>query len=222
MSQVHLDSKQIQKGLVILVLFVLLRAALTYATGANYRSQTPWQHIIFLAGGFLILSVGLTYFGFTRWVGVNIGAWWGFDKKRLWSDIGWGFLGFVIGLFVNVGFALLALQLGLIPQEAAASQPSHAALTDWPLNIFFGFAIAGFQEETIFRGFLTEALQQKFSVLWSVILQAVIFAVAHIGYLPMERWVFFILAFVFGLLFGVLRQTRGSLMSAWIAHGLIG
>lgn len=55
MSQVHLDSKQIQKGLIILALFVLLRAVQTYAAGANYGSQTTWQHIIFLSVGFLIL-----------------------------------------------------------------------------------------------------------------------------------------------------------------------
>ena len=95
MSQVHLDSKQIKKGLVLLVLFVLIRAALTYATRANGESQTMGQRILFLVGGFLILSVGLTYLGFTRWVGVDIRQWWGFDKKRLWgiwAGAFWGLL----------------------------------------------------------------------------------------------------------------------------------
>lgn len=222
MSQVHLDSKQIKKGLVLLILFVLIRAALTFATDANSESQTLSQRILFLAGGFLILSVGLTYFGFTRWVGVDIWQWWGFNKKRLWGDIGWGVLGFLVGFFINIAFALLALQIGLIPQEAVASQPMQSPLMDWGLSVFFGFAIAAFQEETLFRGFLMEALQKRFSIVWSLLLQALVFSLAHLGYIPLERWVFFILAFVFGLLFGALRLKRGTLMAPWIAHGLIG
>lgn len=222
MSQVHLDSKQIKRGLVLLIVFVLLRAGLTYLTEANGEMQTMWQRIVFLVGSFLLLSVGLTYFGFTRWVGVDISLWWSFNKKRLWGDIGWGVLGFIAGFIVNMAFALLALQIGLIPQEAVVSQPSQSPLVDWVLSVFFGFAIAAFQEETIFRGFLMEVLQKRFSVVWSVILQALVFSLAHLGYIPLEIWVFFLLAFIFGLLFGALRVKRGSLMSPWIAHGLIG
>jgi len=115
--------------------------------------------------------VGLTNFGFTRWVGVDLRQWWHYDRKRLAGDIGWGFLGFILCFFVNIGFVLLASGFGLLPQEAVTAQPARLSFLDWFLNLFFGFAIASFQEETIFRGFLMDALQQRFGLAWNVIIQ---------------------------------------------------
>ncbi|HSL45351.1 MAG TPA: type II CAAX endopeptidase family protein [Anaerolineales bacterium] len=218
----HLDSQQIKKGFVLLGIFIALRAILTYITGATGEAQSLLQRVAFLAAGFFMLSIGLTYFGFTRWVGVDLSQWWNFDKKRLPGDIGWGLLGFTLAFVVNIGFVLLASQLGLIPPAATASQPAQLGLWDWLLNLFFGFAIAGFQEETIFRGFLMDALHERFGSTGSVLIQSLIFSLAHIGYFPLEGWIFFVLAFVMGLLFGLLRMKRGSLIAAWIAHGLTG
>ena len=121
-----------------------------------------------------------------------------------------------------MAFALLAFQIGLIPQESATPQPSQSPWMDWALSVFFGFAIAALQEETIFRCFLMKALQKRFSLVWSLVLQALVFSLAHVGYIPLERWALYILTFIFGLLFGALRLKRSSLMSPWIAHGLIG
>ncbi|HSK87699.1 MAG TPA: CPBP family intramembrane glutamic endopeptidase, partial [Anaerolineales bacterium] len=197
-------------------MFVVIRAILTYVTGANGESQSTMQRVVFLGGAFLILSVGLTYFGFTRWVGVDLRRWWKLERKRLPGDIGWGLLGFILAFLINIGFVLLASKFGLIPQEAAMTQATQPTLADWLLNLFFGFAIAGFQEETIVRGFLMDALAHRFNLIWSMIIQALVFSLAHIGYFPLERWIFFILAFVMGLLFGALKLKRGSLITAWI------
>jgi membrane protease YdiL (CAAX protease family) len=112
--------------------------------------------------------------------------------------------------------------MGLIPQEAASAQPVQLTLTDWLSNVFFGFAIASFQEETIFRGFLFDVLHERFNTFWSVIFQALIFSVAHIGYYPFDRWILFILAFFLGIVYGALRAKRGNVIAAWIAHGLTG
>lgn len=222
MSHTSLNSQQIRKGLTLLAMFVVIRAILTYITGVNGESQSTLQRAVFLGGAFLILSVGLTYLGFTRWAGVDLKCWWNFDNKRLPGDIAWGFLGFILAFVVNIGFVLLASRFGLIPPAVPASPPVQLSLVDWVLNLFFGFAIAGFQEETIFRGFLMDVLYERFGSVGSVILQAVIFSIAHIGYFPLERWFFFVLAFVMGLLFGALRAKRGSLVAAWITHGLTG
>lgn len=224
MSTITLSSQQIKKGLTLLVVFIALRALLTYLTGASDEGivQNAWQRIVFLVGGFLVLSVGLTYFGFTHWIGVDLGQWWRFDRRHLLGDIGWGTLGFILGFVANFGVILFASQFGLIPQEIAPTQPAQPTSVDWLLNLFFGFAIAGFQEETIFRGFLMDALQERFGTVRSVFLQALIFSLAHIGYFPLSLWFLFVLAFVLGLLYGLLRVKRGSLVAAWIAHGLIG
>jgi membrane protease YdiL (CAAX protease family) len=67
--------------------------------------------------------------------------------------------------------------------------------------LFFGLAIAGFQEETIFRGFLQRVLTERFGIWPGNILQAAAFSVAHIGYYPLTAWPLFILAFVLGMVF---------------------
>jgi membrane protease YdiL (CAAX protease family) len=222
MSSVSINSKQLKKGLVILALFIILRAIIANLSDVNSETQETWQRIVFLGGGFLILSVGLVYFGFSRWVGVDLRKWWQFDKRRLPGDIGWGVVGFLLGFFINVGVIIFSSQMGLIPQEVTSAQPVQLTLIDWLSNIFFGFAIASFQEETIFRGFLFDALHERFNTFWSVIFQALIFSVAHIGYYPLDRWILFILAFFLGIVYGALRAKRGSVIAAWISHGLIG
>ncbi len=88
--------------------------------------------------------------------------------------------------------------------------------------LFFGLAIAGFQEETIFRGFLQGVPTERFGIWPGNILQAAVFSIAHIGYYPLTAWPLFIVAFVLGILFGWLNIKRGTLIVPWIAHGLVG
>jgi hypothetical protein len=95
MSSGSINSTQLKKGLLILAIFIVLRAIIANLSGVNSETQETWQQIVFLGGVFLVLSVGLVYFGFSRWVGVDLRKWWHFDKRRLLGDIGWGIVGFL-------------------------------------------------------------------------------------------------------------------------------
>lgn len=95
-----------------------------------------------------------------------------------------------------------------------------------PWAICFGFFIASWQEENIFRGFLPNyLLSRNYSKESTIIIQALIFSLAHLGFynfMPLFNLVFSLLfAFILGLLFGFLRIYTGSQVPAFIAHGLI-
>lgn len=217
-----LSNQQIKKGLLILAAFVILRTILARVGEMDQGLQFNTRSILFLGSAFLIMSVGLVYFGFSRWVGIDLWQWWRFDRKRLPGDIGWGLLGWFSGLVLTLVIVIPVAQLSLVPEAMMNSQSALPSLGGWLLSLFFGFAIAGFQEETIFRGFLQGVLTERFGRWPGNILQAAIFSLAHIGYFPWKAWPLFIIAFVLGLVYGWLRLKRGTLVVPWLAHGLMG
>jgi len=217
-----LSKEQIKRGLLIIVAFVILRAVMARIGEVEQGLQVNMRSILFLTSAFLIMSVGLVYFGFSRWVGIDLRQWWRFDRKRLLGDGGWGLLGYLGGMVLTLIVVIPVAQLGLIPESVMNNQAASLSLGGWLLALFFGFAIAGFQEETIFRGFLQGILTERFGRWPGNLGQAALFSVAHVGYFPWEAWPLFIVAFLLGLVYGWLRLKRGTLVAAWLAHGLMG
>jgi membrane protease YdiL (CAAX protease family) len=86
----------------------------------------------------------------------------------------------------------------------------------------FGFAVASFEEETLFRGFLQTELADRYGEWPAVVIQAGAFSVAHVGYYPFTALYLFAAAFAGGLVYGWLRKRRGRLLAPGIAHGLLG
>jgi len=221
------------RGLVLLGVFVVLRAVVARAWDRYFPGgySTDPLFLGFLGGIFLLLSVGLVYLGFTRWVGVDLEAWW-FDRSQLRGDLLWGVVG-IVGVFVvTVGgvLALTALVPGLAPVAGAGAAPaptvSQGEAGGFAVNLllgwFFGFAIAAFQEETLFRGFLQSLLQDRYGRLVAIVGQAVVFTLAHLGYYPVSAWPLLLVVFLVGLITGWLVDRRGTLLSAGIAHGFVG
>lgn len=200
-----LSNEQIKKGLLILAAFVILRAILARIGEIDQGLQFNTRSILFLSSAFLIMSVGLVYLGFSRWVGIDLQQWWLFDRKRLLGDGGWGLLGYFSGLVLTLGIVIPVAQLDLVPDNVMNGQPAPPSPGVWLLSLFFGFAIVGFQEETIFRGFLQGVLTERFGRWPGNILQAAVFSLAHVGYFPWDAWPLFIIAFVLGPVYGWLR-----------------
>jgi membrane protease YdiL (CAAX protease family) len=221
------------RGLALLGAFVVLRAVLARAWDRYFPGgySTDPLFLAFLGGIFLLLSVGLVYLGFTRWVGVDLRAWW-FDRQRLRGDLLWGVAGIVLVLAATLGgtLALTALFPELASVGAAGAAPSPTvtagAASGFAVNLllgwFFGFAIAAFQEETLFRGFLQGLLQERYGRSVAIVGQAAVFALAHLGYYPVSAWPLLLVVFLVGLVTGWLVDRRGTLLPAGIAHGFIG
>jgi len=228
-----LTRTQRRRGLVLLGSFVVLRAILARVWDRYFPGgySTDPLFLAFLGGIFLFLSVGLVYFGFTRWVGVDLRRWW-FDRQRLRGDLLWGVAGIVLVFAVTLGgtLALTALFPGLAPVGEAGADPSPTDAADaasgFAVNLllgwFFGFAIAAFQEETLFRGFLQGLLQERYGRLVAIVGQAGVFALAHLGYYPVSAWPLLLVVFLVGIVTGWLVDRRGTLLPAGIAHGFVG
>jgi membrane protease YdiL (CAAX protease family) len=223
---------QIRKVIVILVLFVTLRlvAARIWERlfGGEYQLSIAFAAFVF--GVFLVMSVLLIYLGFTRWVGVDLKAWW-FRRGRIWGDLAWGVGTLLVFLLIVCGGLLIPAFLGVEPPSWVAGQPVHFPTLDHLAGMvvfgpFFGFAIAAFQEETLFRGFIQGALVGKVGRWPANFIQAALFSAAHLGLEPLEpigQLAFiFVFRFLSGLVFGWLRDRRGSLLAPGVFHGLIG
>ena len=135
-------------------------------------------------------------------------------------------------LVVTVGgvLALTALVPWLAPVEGVGAAPAPTVtqgavggfLVNLLLGWFFGFAIAAFQEETLFRGFLKRLLQERYARAVAVLRQAAVFALAHLGYYPVAAWPLLLVVFPVGLITGWLVDRGGTLLAAGIAHGFVG
>jgi len=226
---------QVKKSMVILICFVGMRlvAARLWDSwfGMVYELSVPF--LVFLLGIFLVMSVGLVYIGFTRWVGLDLGSWW-FKPGRIKGDIKWGVGAIILGGVSILGIGIVMLLFNITPPMVEATQESDISLAqtlaqipiDLVLGWFFGFGIAAFQEETIFRGFLQGELGRRYGAWVGNLLQALVFSFTHLGMAPLGSIgdVVFQLVFRFGsgLLFGWLRMKRGTLLPAGIVHGFIG
>ena len=152
--------------------------------------------------------------------------------KRLRGDLLWRVVGIVLVLAATLGgtLALAALFPGLAPVGEAGASPSPTVATgaasDFAVTLllgwFLGFAIAAFQEETLFRGFLQSILQDRYGRIVAIVGQAALFALAHLGYYPVSAWPLLLVVFLVGIVTGGLVDRRGMLLAAGIAHGFVG
>jgi membrane protease YdiL (CAAX protease family)/Na+-transporting methylmalonyl-CoA/oxaloacetate decarboxylase gamma subunit len=223
------------RGLVLLGTFVVVRAVVARGWDRYFPGgySTDPLFLASLGGTFLLLSVGLVYLGFTRWVGVDLRAWW-VDRARLRGDLVWGVLGAVAVFLVTIGGALALTTVfpGLNPAGATGAAPASTAtgaggaatglVVNLLLGLFFGFAIAAFQEETLFRGFLQRLLEERYGRLLAIVGQAAVFTLAHLGYYPVSAWPLLFVVFLVGIVTGVLVDRRGTLLPAGLAHGFVG
>jgi membrane protease YdiL (CAAX protease family) len=210
---------QVRRGGVLLVAFVALRAALTWAFPPEPMGSALEPRFLAYAGlAFVLGSVGLVYLGFGRWVGVDLLGWWA-DRRHLRGDLGWG----LIGLAGGVGLTL-ALSLAVVSTGAAAAPPPGAApsAAEYAALLVFGLAVASFQEETLFRGFLQTCLAERIGSWPAIVAQAAAFSLAHVGYAPLTAWPLYAAAAALGVWLGWLCHRRGRLLAPGLAHGLLG
>jgi len=224
---------QVRRGIVITAGFIFLRLIAVRLLKNLFGSvdfQVSLKFTLFLFTVFLVMSVGLIYLGFTKWVGIDLSKWW-FKRKRIRGDIGWGLVGLIFaGIIFIVSVVVAFVLLGLRPEalEAEKSQlpPLHLVPVWLILHLFFGFAIAAFQEETLFRGFWQIIFTERFGNWPGNILQAALFSLAHIGLEPLDSLSMFLflllLRFGMGIVFGWLKMKRQTLLAPAIAHGIIG
>jgi len=178
-----------------------LRAIPQSSRAPFYAITILWE---WLLTGYVLLGVRLHH---TSLLEVT-GARWK-SAKEVFRDIGIAFSFWLVALIV----------LGLVAHLLHVSRQSVRFLApQGHLEVFLWVAVsctAGICEETMFRGYL-----QKQFIAWTrsapagVLLSAVAFGAGHIYQGAKSA----VVITVFGLLFGILAQWRGSMRPGMLAH----
>lgn len=208
-----LQNHRLLWGFMLVVAFSLLRMVETVTWRQWFGSldfQESLSFALFLLFWFVLMSVGLIVGGII-WLTKTSWQELGWTRKGLLKSIGLGLVGFVL-IYINV--IVWAMLKGTTdPPETFA--PS---LTRLLLVTVFAFGLPAWVEENLFRGYLQPLLAGKMSIWLAIIVQAVIFSVAHLGY--SSHLLDFGSTFVTGLILGWLRGRESSLVAPFIAHGL--
>lgn len=88
------------------------------------------------------------------------------------------------------------------------------------LAILNGVVQTAFAEELLFRGLIAGSLSRRLPIVWTNVLQALIFLLPHLLILQVmpEMWGLLPLVFVGALLFGWMRIKSGSIIGPWLMH----
>lgn len=122
------------------------------------------------------------------------------------------------GIILSASTALALYQYLVRPplSELAERLPLHSGLPLLAAGAVFALSNA-IMEEVIFRGVLQDALVSQVGQTAGVVVQAAIFGLGHAhGYPPGKIGA--VLAGLYGLILGVLRQWSGGLGAAILAH----
>lgn len=191
---------------------------LTVLCGIHDRREI-WQAppaAFLINGGVGLFEIGVVFrIGMVRYARLSFrDAGW---RDLVLRDVAYGVVGFLALAFVLT--CVIARESGFrdaltgIAETIAHYTPQQRAL--W---VLMG-VIAAIPEETIFRGILQPTLQQKLGRWPGIVLSAFIFSIYHVQYalvLPL-----LVSHFVFGLIFGLLRERTGTLWAPAIAHALV-
>ena len=209
-------------GLVLVLGLGIIRAcgaAVMRKLWGDIDLEPSLRGVVFLLVVFVVGSVGLIGGGLFGLAGVS----WerlGWRRDRLGWEIVRGLLALVVLGVMLVVFAIIAGRfLGLKPPVRDPTQPVFS-LVGTAMSVFFGFFIASWMEENLFRGYLQPLFVERCGLWPGILAQAALFSVAHIGWFP--AWPYFVLAFVTGIVFGWLRGRDESLVAPFVAHGLMG
>lgn len=154
---------------------------------------------------------------------------WVWRSRTPWRDIGYvqprSWIGaFAVGIIFGFGFKLLmkAVVMTLLGAPAINQAYHYLAGNRAALlpAIYSMIVVAGFGEETLFRGFMFERLGKLFGTgVWAraliVLLTSVWFGLAHYsvqGFPGVEQ------ATIFGLVFGTIMAVTGRIVMLMVAH----
>lgn len=160
------------------------------------------------------LMLGFIWFGLRlrkQPMRILLGENWG-GTRQILRDLG---IGIVFLIASNLVLSLISHLLKAVPNAATMGLLPH---TPAEIAVFSVLTVtAGICEEMIFRGYL----QRQFSVFFKsaavgVVLQGIMFGASH-GY---QTTKFMLIILVYGVMFGLMAQSRRSLRPGMFAHFL--
>lgn len=138
-------------------------------------------------------------------------------------------IGFIRLIFMSIGFVIFNMiflkilgnfvdlsEMTTTIQESSARVEIKAMLSEYGVltSILTIALIAPFYEEVIFRGIILSATRHRIGFVWANIIQAFLFALAHMN---LSLFVFY---FVFGLVTGYMVKRTNGLLAGFFFHSI--
>lgn len=138
-----------------------------------------------------------------------------FKKLNVWTALLCIFAGIVcvLGfmLLIEGSIGSLGRKWGIFSTESSMSLPINTV--GWLfVHLLVSGIIPGICEELLFRGVIFSGLREKFSVAWSVIISALLFALVHQS---VEQ---FIYPFILGCVFALVYEKTNNIIYSMLIH----
>lgn len=207
--------RQLMYALLMVILLAVTKLAgfIAYSFLAGPTGEDPFaaDGASFVAMGAIgLLWVALIRLGVLRWQRTSLSqlGWGHWRPKR---DIPLGMFGALLCIGIVLGlYAVLLGEVNPLLEMIRAYAPSQRLL----------FALIGVQaafgEETVFRGMLQPGLMSRLGRGPGLLLGAALFSLYHLQF----AWPSLVSKFLYGIIYGVLRERTQSLWPPAIAHGL--
>lgn len=155
--------------------------------------------------------VGVIYIGLIKTARIDVKSI-GWTLKHFGRNLALGIAGFLGGLVILILFFIT----GGISELTIDAQLD---INIWVLilSIIMGFAIAAWIEQSLMLGYLQPLLINKYGYWKGIFLQSLAWPLSHIGWFT--TWQDFLMGFIFGSLFGVLKGRNNTLVPGTLAHG---
>jgi len=169
------------------------------------------EYLVFMTLVFGVGSVGLIYIGLIKAARIDVKSI-GWSLEHFGRNFALGIVGFLGGLIVLFLFFIT----GGISELTIDTQLD---INIWVLilSIIMGFAIAAWIEQSLMLGYLQPLLINKYGYWKGIFLQSLAWPLSHIGWFT--TWQDFLMGFIFGSLFGVLKGRNNTLVPGTLAHG---
>lgn len=219
MLHMNISKTQIIKGSILLFLYIIIKTVISqlYGLYRGFGSTISGKIGMILGGMFIVCTIFILILGF-YWMRIPIFHWIT-QKKKFVGDIIWGIFIIFILLIVNMGCSALFISFNLFP----VSEEKHVfSLISLIIPLIFRLLVIAPCEELLFRGFLQQVFRQSFGSVPAIMMQAVVYAAVYLGYYPLYMWFFILFPFIHGLIFGFIREKRGTCLPSMLGHALAG
>ena len=136
------------------------------------------------------------------------------------QDLGWKSMNLKRTIFYGlISFLPLIAFLPLIMFLTGLEPSPNVTWEKVVLGIDFGFILAGFYEEVMFRGIIQKYVSKDTSDIKTIILTSLIFTITHIWYLPFTGYgIYYFFVLLMAVILSILR-LKVDLIASAILHG---
>jgi len=214
-----LSPEQIKKGLILSTVIIIAQITFTYFFG--FRRPVSFStnaDIPFLTIWALIVTIGLSIIGFSKFAKINISRLY-FKKEAILGDIIRIFLIAPLLFAIKFGVGTL-ISMVLSKYEQTFVSPYLTTPPDslFPVPLIFALnaIILIIPEEIVFRGFLHQFFTQKLGNFFGNTVQALLSTLTRVGLFFSAGWYIIIIFFITNLYYGFIKRKRTTILTSTV------